>query len=181
MKPIYSAAASVALILFSVSAGQAASKAKDDSPSAQARTMLAQVDSWSASIADTADWLSMKAKSQADSQSEQAELANLKDEVNKIGRDLRVLEGEQGDLDKWESSAIDEILPLMQEVAANTEKAIQTFQSDRNHLWATAFPADTAKVFEDAERVKELLDGRLKLAAAHEQEQRLESTLDANQ
>ena len=68
----------------------------------------------------------------------------------------------------------------MQEVAANTEKAIQIFQSDRNHLWATPFPAETAKVFGDAERVKELLDGNLKLATVREQEQRIENTPDGS-
>lgn len=181
MKRIHFAATAVALIVLSASAGQAASRPKSDSPTAQARTMLEQVDSWSASLVDTADRLSMKAKSQADPQSELAELDYVKDDINRIGRDLRVLEGEQVQLDKWESSAIDEILPLMQDAAANAEKAIQTFQADRNHLWATAFPAEIATVFEDAARVKESLDGHLKLAAAREHEQRLERTLDANQ
>jgi hypothetical protein len=179
MKRIYSAAASVALIVFSVSLGQAASKPKDDSPAAEARTMLEQVDSWSASIADAADRLSMETRIPSDSQSDLEGLDILKDNVNKIGRDLRILVAGQEDLDKWESSAVDEILPLMQEVAANTEKAIETFRSDRNHLWTTAFPVETAKVFEDAAKVKALLDGHLKLATVREQEQRIENALDA--
>ncbi len=178
MKRIYCAAASVALMMFFLPLGQAASKPMDDSPAVQARTMLQEIDSWSASIADTADRLSMKAKFPADSESDTEALDQLKYDVNKIGRDLRVLQAGQADLDKWESSAVDEILPLMHEVAANTEKAIQTFQTDRSHLWVTAFPEDTAKVFEDAEKVKGLLDGQLKLATAREQEQRTENALD---
>lgn len=178
MRPIYSAAVSVALVAMSMSVGQAASKPKDNSPTTQARTMLEQIDSWSATIAGTADRLSMKAKFPADSQSDLEGLDTLKSDVNKIGRDLRVLEAEQRSLPEWESKAVDEVLPLMQEVASNTEKAIQTFQSDRNHLWTTAYSDETAKVFEDAERIKELLDGQLKLAAAREEEQRLEGRID---
>lgn len=181
MRRIYTAAASVALIMFSGPAGQAAWKPKDESPTVQARTMLEQVESLSGSLAVTADGLSMRAKSQADPQSELDALNDIKDDVNQMGRDLRILEREQAELDKWESDAVDEIMPLMQNVAANTDKAIQTFQSDRNHLWATAFPAETAKVSDDAERVKELVDGHLKLAKVREQEQRLENKLDVNQ
>ena len=99
MKRIYSAVASVALIMFSMPAGQAASKPKDESPTAQARTMLEQIESWSGSIAGTADRLSMKAKSQADPQSELDALNDIKDDVNKMGRELRTLEGEQAELD----------------------------------------------------------------------------------
>jgi len=53
MKRIYSAAASVALMIFSVSLGQAASKPTDSSPAVQARTMLQEIDSWSDKIALT--------------------------------------------------------------------------------------------------------------------------------
>jgi hypothetical protein len=181
MKAIYSATVSDALALFSVSLGQAASKPKDDSPTAQARTMLVQVESWSGSLADTADRLSMKAKLKEDPQGQVYELDVLKNDVNKIGRDLRILEAEQGSLAGWESSAVDETLPLMREIAVNTEKAIQTFQSDRSHLWTTPYSEETTKIFEDAERAKELLDGRLKLAAVREQEQRIEGALGGNQ
>lgn len=181
MKGIHSATVSAALVVLSVSLGQAASKPKDDSPTAQARTMLEQVESWSASLADTADRLSMKAIRKEDPQSQAEDLDILKNDVNKIGRYLRILEAEQGSLAGWESSAIDETLPLMREIAVNTEKAIQTFQSDRIHLWTTPYSEETSKVFEDAERVKELLDGHLKLATAHEQEQQIENTLDGNQ
>ncbi len=178
MKTIYSAAASFALVLFSVSLGHAAPKPKDDSPAAQARTMLEQVESWSASIAGTADRLSIKAKSPADPEADLEGLNAIKDDVNKIGRNLRLLEAEQGSLTEWESRALNEIVPLMQEVATNAEKAIQLFDSDRIRLWATSFPEQTTKVFEDAGRVKERLDAYLKLETIREQEQRIESTVD---
>ena len=180
MKAIYSATVSTALALFSASLGQAASKSENDSPTAQARTMLVQVDSWSASLADAADRLSMKAKLKEDPQSQVEDLDILRNDVNRIGRDLRILEAKQGSLAGWESSAVSETVPLMREIAMNTEKAIETFQSDRNHLWTTPYSEETTRVFEDAERVKELLDGHLKLAAIREQEQRIEGALEGN-
>jgi len=180
MRTIYSAAVSAALIVFSVSVGQAASKPNNSSPAIQARDMLEQIDSWSASMVRAADWLAVTAWDPRFTASRLERLDILKDDVNKIGRELRVLEAEQASLTAWESKAVDEVLPLMQVTSAYTSGAIQTYSSDRDHLWTTSFPDDTAKIFEDAVRVKELLDGHLKLAAVHEQEQRLESEVDAS-
>ena len=177
MKLTYFAVASVTLIMLSVPAIQAAPKA-NTSPTAQARVMLAQVDSLSASIADTADRLSLQARGQDDAQSDVSALDLIKDDVNKIGRDLQFLESEQAELDQWESRAVGEVLPLMHEVAENTEMAIKIFQSNRGHLWTTSFTEETAKVSVEAERVKGLIDGQLKLAALREQEQRLEESTE---
>jgi hypothetical protein len=99
----------------------------------------------------------------------------MKSDVNNIGRELGSVEAERGSLDEWENKAFDEILPLMEEIAANTQKIILTYASDRSHLWATSFYEDSAKVFNEAQEVKGLLDGYLKLASVHQQEQRLES------
>jgi hypothetical protein len=99
MNTIYSAAVSADLVVFSVSVGQAASKPADNSPAAQARSMIEQIDSWSASVADRVDQLSMNAMSTGDlSASEIVGLNMLKEDVNKIGGALRLLEAEQGSL-----------------------------------------------------------------------------------
>jgi len=173
MKTIYSAAISVAVAVCFASAGQAAAKPNDNSPATQARVTLEQVDSLTASIADSADWLAMWAKSPERLEGQLDRLDLLREDVNKAGRELQLLGTERESLAEWESRAFDEVLPRMQDIAANTEKAIEAYNSNRNHLWTTSFPEETAKIFEDAKQAKEMLDGYLKLAAVREQEQRL--------
>jgi hypothetical protein len=72
------------------------------------------------------------------------------------------------------------MLPLMQDIAANTDKAIATVNADRHHLWASPFESETAKIHADAKQAKELLDGQLKLASVREQEQMLVSKVETS-
>ena len=179
MKTIGTAPVSAALIVFCVSIGQAASKPNDVSQAIQARNMLEQIDSLSTSIADTADELAAKTKGNPDPESPLDRLDMLKEEVNEVGRDLRLLETERGSLTEWETQAVGQVLPLMELIAAYTNGAIETYTSNQRDLWATAFPGYAARIVEDAERVIELLDGHLKLATAREKEQRLESEVES--
>jgi hypothetical protein len=178
MTTTYCAAFSAALAVFCAS-GQAAPKPKDNSPTTQARNMIEQMDVLSDSIRNTGDRLATTAKGPEDPEGQLERLDTIKEDVNKIGRELRLLQAEQGSLAEWQGQTIDEVLPLMREIAANTDQAIQTYNSNRNHLWATSFPEETARIFENAKRATELLDGQLKLAAVREQEQRLETKVES--
>lgn len=180
MKTINFAAVSAALVLFSVSVGQAASKPNDNSPATQARTTLERIDSLSASMVKAADWLALTAWDSEYTAARLERLDILKDNVNKIGRELGILEAEQGSLTEWESQTVNQIMPLMKLISAYTTGAIENYSSGPDHLFATSFPAYTTNLFEDAGRVKELLDGHLKLAAVEEREQRLEGEVEAS-
>jgi len=176
MKIISSTTVLAALVASSFSLAQAAPKSKDN-PGAQGRETLQQVDELSASMVFTADRLAMRAKETEQGDIQLNGLNDLKEEVNGIGRDLRALEAKEGTLPDWERSALDEVLPLMNEIAAKTEAVLQSFHQNRSHMWATAFPAESAKIYEDAAKVKEIVDGHLKLAGLHEREQRVGAAL----
>lgn len=177
MKIICFATVSAVLVVFSMPPAHAAPRAKAESPGVQARALLEDVDSLSASLVNAADQLALGAKSQG-SESQRDELDVLRSDINQIGRDLSILQAEEESLPAWESRTIDEVLPLMQEAATNTEQAIQNYNENRNHLWSTAFPDETARVYSDAERTKRVLDSNLKLAAVRHEEQRIESNLN---
>jgi hypothetical protein len=179
MKTICSAV-SVTLVVLSVSLGQAASKPKDNSPAASAHIVFEQMASWSGSIEEVADQIATAATYPDVSGGQLNRLHALKDDVNIIGRELQSLQGEWGTLPEWERRAFDEVLPLMQEIAANTTKEIDDYNSSRHHLWTTSFNQEAAKIFEDAGQAKEALDGYLKLATVREQGLRTESTRDSN-
>jgi hypothetical protein len=65
----------------------------------------------------------------------------------------------------------------MQDVADKAEKAIQTFNTDRQRLWATSYVADATTISKDAGEVATLLRNYLKLAKAQQQELQLEHRL----
>ena len=175
MKNVSSAVALSALTVWAITVAQAAPEPSDHS--AQARVMLERVESLSASIESTADKLAVKAKELDQADAQRAGLDSIRDDVNIIGRYLRILEADEDSLPEWECRTVDEILPLMQQIAMNTKQAIQNYASNRNHMWTTAFPEESARLYTDAARVKELLDGRLKLAAVREQEQHIQAKL----
>ena len=138
----------------------------DEAPALRARVILQQADSLSSSMVRAADQLAIEAKDQELTDTQRLGLDVLRTDINQIGRDLRMLRAEPGALFEYQRQAASEARPLMQRIAANTEDAIQTFNGNRGHLWATAFPDETAGIYRDAERVKAVLDGNLKLAAA---------------
>jgi hypothetical protein len=147
------------------------------SSDAQARVILEEVDSLSVSMVTTADQLAMGAKKTDQGETQMEGLAALKGEVNRIGQDLRALETEETSLADWERSTVDGILPLMVEIAANTEKAIEALATNRSHMWATDFPEESAKVYDDAVKVRTIVDEHLKLASLREREQRAQAEL----
>jgi hypothetical protein len=176
MKRLNLLAASTALLTWSLAA-QAAPRSTPPYSSAQAEATLGQIDEWSANIADTAFHLSDMAQHQLDPQSHLEGLDNLKHDINWIGVDVSVLEAERNSLAAWEVQALDQIVPLMHDAAANAEKAIQTFNSDRRRLWATSYVEDTAKIAEDTNKVAALIHNYLKLEKTQEREQRIERDL----
>lgn len=177
MNRIYSVAVSAALIVWALPLAQARSKPKDASAAVQAMAIFERIDASSAEIADVAGQLEERSKGQGDWEMHLEGLATLKQDVNSIGRELSSLDAERASLASWEVEALDRTTSLMHDVATNTEKAIETYNSDRSHLWATSYRTDTAKAAEEADQVKTLLTGYLKLAKAREREDRLEHDL----
>jgi uncharacterized protein YoxC len=175
MKAIFSVTASAALIAFTLSVGEASPWRTASSASTHAEYTLQQVADQAASIQDAADNLQSLAQTDADIQSHMGGLQSMKDDVNKIGTELRALQAERNTLPEWQTKALDESSVKMSEIASRVEKAILTFNSSRTHLWNTSYQEDLGKVFADAGQVTSLLDNHLKLAVVQQQEHRLEN------
>lgn len=174
MNRFYSVAVSTALIVWALPLAQARSKPKDTSVAVQAMSIFEEIEAGSGEIADVADQLEERSKGPADPQMYLEGLDTLKSDVNSIGKELKTLDEERASLSPWEVEALDRTTSLMLDVAENTEKAIELYNSDRNHLWSTSYPAITAKAYDEADQVKTLLAGYLKLAKAHDRVDRLE-------
>jgi hypothetical protein len=177
MSRIYSVAVSTALIVWALPLAQSRSKPKDASVEVQAIGIFEEIEASSAEIADVADQLASRAKGPTDSEIYLDGLDTLKFDVNSIGRELKTLDDERASLAPWEVEALDRTISLMQDVAGNAEKAVETYNSDRSHLWATSYPAITGKASDEADQVKTLLSAYLKLAKGRAREDRLEHDL----
>ena len=177
MNRIYCLTASAVLMLGSLTLAHAAPKPKNESPSTEARVILEQIDASSASIADTAFRLGALVKDNRDPEAQLDGLDEIKTDINKVGSELQSLAAERDSLSAWEGKALDQILPLMHDAADNAEKAIQTYTSDRQRLWATSYVDDTARIYKDADQVATLLRDYLKLAKTREKESRIEQSL----
>ncbi len=157
-----------------------AARSYSPSPSAQARATLRQIEESSSKLGDDAFVLKLKAEdTQHDRDSQLAGLMALKEGVNQIGDKLKVLEAERPSLEPWEAAAVNQVVPLMHQVAADVTRAIETFNSDGTHLWASPYGGALREAGDDAGKVATILKDRLQLARAREKEHRLERELSS--
>ena len=177
MNRVHFLAASAAVVLWFAGPAVSASKPIDESSSNEARTTLEQIDAWAGTIADDAYQLGVMANSERAPESHLEGLAVLREDINRIGVDLQSLDTKRDSLSEWEVKALDQIIPLMQDAADNAEKAIQTYNSDRQRLWATSYVGDTSAISKDASEVATLLRDYLTLAKTQQKELRLEHSL----
>jgi outer membrane murein-binding lipoprotein Lpp len=166
-----------AAILWPLAPARCAPKAKAEPLSSQAEVTLREIDSLSSTVAEAAYNLDVLAQRGRDPLTHLDGLDTMKDDINRIGRDLKRLDAERDALAPWEVNALDQILPLMSDAAAKAQDAIEVYNSDRQRLWATSYSADTESVSNDARRVSSLLRDYRKLKQARENEMRIERDL----
>lgn len=172
MKTVLSTTAAAALVAFTLSASPVPTKSK---------TSFEGIVGTADSLSTITDRLAMDAIRPDHPDAQLAELEALRSKVNIMGRELAALEHSPTPLPEWERNALDRIVPSMNTIAAETDTAIRNFNANRNRLWATGFPEQTAQLYRQAEYVKTVAQNNLKLAAARHQEQRLDEKVNGSQ
>jgi hypothetical protein len=97
-------------------------------------------------------------------------LTALKGEVNGMGQEITNLRAQRESLTQWEQHALDEVLPLLQATAANTESAIEYFNENRDHLWAETYRDYADRVWKDSDQMAKILKNYLKSDRLSEQQ-----------
>ena len=97
-------------------------------------------------------------------------LTALKGEVNGMGQEISNLRAQRESLTQWEQHALDEVLPLLQATAANTESAIEYFNENRDHLWVETYRDYADRVWQGSDQVAKILKGHLKSERLLDQE-----------
>jgi hypothetical protein len=167
---------SALLIAVSLSTAQlASSKSAHIQPAADPKATLKELDEGALKVADDADQLRMLIENtQFSWQAHAARLEEMKDDVNRMAREINSLEAERETLTPWEQQAVDKALPLVNETAVETEKAIKYLNNNQNRLWAADYRQDANDIWRDSEQIAKTLSDRLKYEKVHDREQQLE-------
>src|SRR6266566_1904170 len=161
--------ASALLIASSFSMAQVAG-AKIDSVTA-ARETLKDIEESAFAATDEAEHLEQFIANPANSpETHFDKLMAIREDVNRMGRDIGSLEAERDSLAPWEQRALDKTLPLLKETAANTKNAIEYLNENRTHLWADNYREYANHISRDSEQITKTLKDYLKYAKAHDQE-----------
>jgi len=110
----------------------------------------------------------------ASSDSDLSRLIEIREEVNHAGQEIESLEAERSALAPWERQALDKTMPLMREIAANTERAILCFNENKGHLWASQFSNYVTNIYNESKVANQNLGKSLELAHLRKEEHQLE-------
>jgi isopropylmalate/homocitrate/citramalate synthase len=181
MNRLFTFTSAAVLMAASVNAAYAAPNTGDqlsakDAKAAEASLKL--MDQQIAAISDNALVMNQAIDRTDDWEFQADRLAYLRDQVNKVGQEIAVIEGEPDSLPQWQTDAVDQIAPVLHEVAAEATQAINTFNADNGRLFASDYGTETKEISDNAGKVAQHLHDDLKLANAETVESRVTAALD---
>jgi hypothetical protein len=159
MNRLFALTSAAVLMAASVNAAYAAPKTVDQRSAIDAKAAeatLKMMDQQIAAIADNAFVMNQTIDRTDDSEFQANSLADLRDQVNKVGQEIAVIEAERASLPQWQTDAVGQITPVLQDVAAETTQAINTFQADKSRLFTSDYAAETKEISDNAGRSRNI-------------------------
>ncbi|MGD0130249.1 MAG: hypothetical protein ABSF46_33445 [Terriglobia bacterium] len=144
-----------------------------------ARKTLTRAQASACAAADEADQLRRIADPMFSPDSHRDKLTALKGKVNRMGQEISSLRAERESLAPWEQQAIDEILPLLQATAENTESAIEYFNAHGDRLWMGTYRDYADHIWQGSDQIAKILKNYLKYDTLRDQEVYAEERLRA--
>ena len=181
MNRLFTIIAATVLMTASATVAHAAPDAGGQVSAKEAKTVestLYRMDRQAAAISDNAFVMNRAIARTDDSEYQDDHLIALKNQVNSFGKELAAIEAERASLPQWQRDAVDQITPLMHEVAAEANQAIRTYNVDKGRLFASDYGADTKEISANAQKVSERLHNDIKLADTKAVEARVAATVE---
>ncbi len=104
-------------------------------------------------------------------------LENLKRDINRMGQEIVALMEARDTADPAARKAIEEAYPLLKEMAANTNEAINTVNDNPRALWQPKYLKCVDGLAAEAHQLSSIVGEALKLAKVRHEEQHLEKAL----
>ena len=180
MNRLFTITAATVLMTASATVAHAAPDAGDQVSAKEVKTVestLKRMDGQASAISSNALVMNRAIARTDDYEFQAFHLAHLKDQVNVVGRELAGIDGERESLPQWQRDAIDQITPLMHDVAAEANEAIKTYNVDQGRLFASDYGADTKDILVNAQKVSQRLHEDIKLADTKAVEARVAATV----
>jgi hypothetical protein len=173
--------AATVLMTASATVAHAAPNAGGQVSEKEAKTVestLIRMDRQAAAISDNAFVMNRAIARTDDYEYQDYHLIDLKNQVNRVGQELAAIEAERASLPQWQRDAVDQITPLMHDVAAEANEAIRTYNVDQGRLFASDYGVDTKEISANAQKVSQRLHDDIKLADTKAVEARVAATVD---
>jgi len=135
-----------------------------------ARKTLTRAQASACAVEEEANQLRRIADPMFSPDSHRDKLMALKGKVNRMGQEISSLRAERVSLASWEQQAIDEILPLLQSTAENTESAIEYFNAHGDRLWLETYRDYVDHIWQGSDQIAKILKNYLKYDRLRDQE-----------
>jgi hypothetical protein len=137
----------------------------------RAEISLQKLDQQISEISDNAFVMNEEAREVTDAADYKGQrLMQLKDEVNCVGHELAAMNVKSTELPQWETAALEQLLPMMDDAASRLNEVILAYDSNRADLFASGYIAQTAAISTEAEKAAKLLHKDLSFEKAREKE-----------
>ncbi len=160
----------------------AAMPSMDRAPAAtftEATNLMSDIEVRSTNVATTADELVFTSVPSTDTwQFQTQEVATIKSDINKMGKDLCRLKEMRASLPMWEQHAIDLLYPRLAGMANNTSNAIQFINSSQTALWRPELRRYESAVDSQAHNLTRMADTYVDYARVHKRDQQLARSLN---
>jgi hypothetical protein len=103
-------------------------------PNAEVAAQLDAANTEAAELARDTDEMTSLLHNDVSWESHAAMLSRIKDHVNNMGRIVAKLQEERVEASPWQQQAIDRMVPMLKEIAANTTAAIEHLNQNRHEL-----------------------------------------------
>ena len=111
-------------------------------------------------------------------QSHAAMLDRIKEHINNLGRTAQKLEESRSSASPWQQQAIDRMLPLLKELAANTRAAINHLNENRLRPTTGNYPEYLKENTETAHQLSDMISSFVKYGETRANLERLEQRLE---
>lgn len=100
--------------------------------------------------------------------------ANLvRDHINTMGKQLTRLQEIRHESAPWQRQAIDDVVPMAADLAAETEAAIQHLNDGSKPLWLPSYTDRLHAIFDQSDQVKDAVNLHLDMAETEEKMEQL--------
>jgi uncharacterized protein YpuA (DUF1002 family) len=154
--------------------------ATPDYSEGQASELLEQIRFTAVQLSRDSDQLHSMAKSNVSSRSYADSLTRIKDHINQAGKQLAQFERMRSEAAPWQREAIDRITPIAQELAANTEAAINHLNEAPSFLYSPAYKDRLFAITDGAEQMKDHMSAFLDLAKAQQRVDDLQTRIQTS-